>query len=333
MEPLIVPPESAAWGSARIDAILGLAEKGLLTPDELARAGDAAPLAPHPAAWRRGAERLLSFAGIALLAIGLIFFFAYNWQDLHRFAKLGLAWGALAACVLAGLFLPAGGAAQRASLLGASLGTGMLLALIGQIYQTGADMWQLFAAWLVLMTPFALLARSSASWLLWILLANLALGRVLALSMGPLALFDLSERDSLLLFAALNLLLALAFEAFPRRLLLTPRRHLPRLLALLWIGPLATGAGMGWFGAEMRPLLPVFVAVAGSAFWFHYRQRRDVPILALLLFAAIGVLGLGLVRVMPDSFLGFNLVALFLIAATGYAAVWLMGLLRQGEGR
>src|SRR5699024_11365250 len=39
-------------------------------------------------------------------------------------------------------------------LLIASIITGSLLALFGQVYQTGADTWQLFFAWAILITPW-----------------------------------------------------------------------------------------------------------------------------------------------------------------------------------
>ena len=57
-------------------------------------------------------------------------------------------------------------------LLIASIITGSLLALFGQIYQTGADTWQLFFAWAILITPWVVIARFPALWLLWLGLIN-----------------------------------------------------------------------------------------------------------------------------------------------------------------
>ena len=62
------------------------------------------------------------------------------------------------------------------------MATGAVLALVGQTYQTGADVWELFAAWAALMLPFAWLSRSTASWVLWLGVANLALMRALSQS-------------------------------------------------------------------------------------------------------------------------------------------------------
>ena len=49
-----------------------------------------------------------------------------------------------------------GGRAGKAALLAASLFVGALLALIGQIYQTGADTFEMFAAWAALILPWVL---------------------------------------------------------------------------------------------------------------------------------------------------------------------------------
>src|SRR5690606_29334947 len=162
--------------------LLRWTEQGRLSAEQLAAA--MAPEHPHPAArhWLAAFDLVLAFFGCVLLALGMIFFFAFNWADLHRFAKLGLAAAVLTGFAGAALRLPRESIAAQAVVLGAALTTGGLLALIGQIYQTGADIWQLFAAWAVLLLPWALLSRSTACWVLFWAVANLALVRYFATS-------------------------------------------------------------------------------------------------------------------------------------------------------
>ena len=50
----------------------------------------------------------------------------------------------------------------------------MIFAVYGQIYQTGADSYELFATWAVLMLPFAWVARSPVLWLFWLLIVQVA---------------------------------------------------------------------------------------------------------------------------------------------------------------
>src|SRR5690606_4636049 len=121
------------------------------------------------------------------------------------------------------------GVAWRAALFGACVATGAVLALVGQTYQTGADVWQLFAAWAALMLPFAWLSRSSASWMLWLGVANLALMRALSQSVWWGFFDTLSNAQTLLAIAAFNLIVLLVFEGFAPRLIAQPARWLHRL--------------------------------------------------------------------------------------------------------
>jgi uncharacterized membrane protein len=323
------------WSVAEVGQLLKLAEDGAISREELARAAQLGELAPSVAAWRQAADRLFAFGGVLLLGAAVVFFFAYNWADLHRFGKLGLAALALAGCVGLGLFTAPAGTTYRAALLGACICTGVLLALVGQIYQTGADVWELFAAWALLMLPFALLARSSASWALWLVVANAAATRAFSQLAGLGWLGALLVRDAALLVAALNLVVLSVFELGSTRLLAIPRRHLQRLAAFGVLAPLALGGMIGWWEREFLVVTLVFLLVAGAAAWVYFKLRRDLVILALALFAAIPVLTSGLVRALPGEggFFALNLVALFVIGSSAMAGKWLVRLNREGPAK
>lgn len=141
---------------------------------DVERAFKIAGLTPGAAEWSRFLNALLLWMGVALAAAGVIFFFAYNWAGLPRFGKFGIAEGLLAAAVIAGWRLGVDRASGQAAVLGASLLTGALLALVGQTYQTGADTFELFAYWAALILPWVVAARFGALWLVWIILMNLA---------------------------------------------------------------------------------------------------------------------------------------------------------------
>ncbi|MGT2495125.1 DUF2157 domain-containing protein [Cupriavidus basilensis] len=95
---------------------------------------------PDAAGWRTWLDRALAGAGRSLLCTGVIVFFAFNWQDSHKFATFGLLAAALT--LLAGVCLLA---TSRPTWLAAPRcaahrwAAGVLLAVIGQVYQTGAD--------------------------------------------------------------------------------------------------------------------------------------------------------------------------------------------------
>jgi uncharacterized membrane protein len=156
--------------------LLTWAAQGRIAPEHFARALRVAGVTPSRAGWRRFLDRLTLWLGTVLLAAGLVFFVAYNWQDLGRFARFALAEGALLLSLAGvwrfGVECPAG----KASLTGACLALGALLALTGIIYQTGADTFELFAAWAALMLPWVLLGRFAPLWLIWIAVLNTSVG-------------------------------------------------------------------------------------------------------------------------------------------------------------
>jgi len=323
-----------AWSFPHVGALFKLAESGELTAAQLERAAQDSPLRPARQAWLLAADRLFAFAGMALLASALIFFFAWNWPDLHRFAKLGLAIAALSACAGTAVMSPPCGTLYRAALFGACLFTGALLALIGQIYQTGADPWELFAAWTALMLPFALLARSSASWILWLAVGNVAMMRAISQQAPWLAfLGESSGSGAVLLLAAVNLAVLVAFEFAGSYLLVRPRRHLQRLAALGLLGPLVVGGLLGWWIRDFRSVTLAFVVVAAGMLLVYLRLRRDLPILGLTSFGAIAVLASGLIKLLPVgndwNVILYNVVAVAVILASAGTGRWLLALYRE----
>ncbi len=58
---------------------------------------------------------------------------------------------------------PLGDTSRQALLLAIALNIGALLALVGQTYQTGADPWQLFSTWALMLVPLAVFGQSPCS--------------------------------------------------------------------------------------------------------------------------------------------------------------------------
>jgi uncharacterized membrane protein len=73
-------------------------------------------------------------------------------------------------CIYARRRLPASAALAAVSLL-----CGALLALFGQVYQTGADTWQLFAVWALCILPWVAISRLDALWLFWVGLIDVSI--------------------------------------------------------------------------------------------------------------------------------------------------------------
>ncbi|HEX7560124.1 MAG TPA: DUF2157 domain-containing protein [Usitatibacter sp.] len=130
---------------------------------------------PDAAAWHGFTLRLLNAAGIGALGAGLIFFVAANWRDYGTLGRFAILEAAFIACVGFALWRPPPGTLGQSALVLATLVTGALLALFGQSYQTGADLYELFFVWAALALPFALAGRSGAVWATWWTVLNVAL--------------------------------------------------------------------------------------------------------------------------------------------------------------
>ena len=154
--------------------ILEWVERGRLPAEALPAVLRLARITPGPAEWRRFLSRLTLWLGTVFCAAAVIFFFAYNWQAMGRYAKFGLAEGLIIAAVFLAWRLGLERAGGKAALLAAALLVGALLALVGQTYQTGADTYELFAVWALAILPWVAVSCFGALWLLWIGLINLA---------------------------------------------------------------------------------------------------------------------------------------------------------------
>lgn len=118
--------------------------------------------------WNQFLSVFLLAVGVGFTVAGVIFFFAYNWDELPKFAKLGLVEGLLAATVLLAVFTRWSLFVKQILLTGATFLTGTLFAVFGQIYQTGADAYDLFLGWTIFTLLWAIAIRFAPLWLTFI---------------------------------------------------------------------------------------------------------------------------------------------------------------------
>jgi uncharacterized membrane protein len=149
-----------------------LAARGLIS---LAARDAALELIEPPRRWGVWVARLLTVVGASLVLAGIVYFFAFNWERIPPLTKLAAIAGLLVIAVGTVTVVGFGRLVSDVAASAAVLLVGVFLAVQGQIYQTGADAWQLFVGWAALALPFALLAGSAAAWALWLTVANVAL--------------------------------------------------------------------------------------------------------------------------------------------------------------
>ena len=221
------------------ERLQALVDAGVLPPPYLGRARDLALAPPTREAWRRFLATTLIALGALLVLSGVVYFFAYNWAGLHRFAKLGLIALAITGCTL--VSVGSGPVSQRFGHFGlpaAAVLVGPLLAVYGQAYQTGADAFELFVGWAVLILPWVAVSRFSPLWLFLLVL----------LDVGAVLVWDqVFDGDGFLMawmavgVGLLNGFAWATYEHFAnQRVPWLQGRWMARVLAGLTMGPLLT---------------------------------------------------------------------------------------------
>lgn len=300
-----------------------------LEPAVRRRAQELVSRGPDARGWLESLDRLALVSGAVLVVSGVVCFFAFNWRALHRFGKFGLIAAVLLAAVAfawkVGAERPSGKAA-----LGVACGlVGVWLAVIGQTYQTGADAFELFRAWSLLILPWVLLARSQGLWAFWVVILNFWL--FLGFEPNGLGM----EESLFWACAALNGGAWLVREGLQERL---RGRWLARVLVLPALGaPLELS--VGWIlrgGAGVRPApwaLAATVALAGALVALFRHWRRDLFMVTLGLGAGITLvttlLGHALLARAGFGCDALLIVGLALVVQVGGAAAWLRALGRE----
>lgn len=258
--------------------------------------------------WRLFWRDILSTCGALFLAAGIIFFFAWNWSGMHHFSKFALLGGVLTGSVLLALWRGLDSLPGRPAMLLASLSAGPLLAVYGQVYQSGADAWELFRVWAIVILPFALVGRQAALWLIFWVVGGI--GWLLYADTLPWpGSYSLPGLPEFFIVQAIGVAL---WEAAFRRWGKTPEHNwldapwLPRiivftvgwaltmfLISLIFDSLIfdfrQSGHGYSWFLPERSTALCLYAAsLAGGWHWYRHK-RQDLFMLACGVFSLISL--------------------------------------------
>jgi uncharacterized membrane protein len=312
----------------RLDALL---KAGVLTPAQHTRAVSLAIGTPGPDAWRRFAARASLALGAACMLFGLVFFIAWNWEGLPRFAQFA----ALEVLMVAAAFLSARAPdtfARQLALTFAAVVLGPLLAAYGQTYQTGADPYELFLTWALLAAPLAFVARFRPLWMIIVLLLNVSLA-LFCEQVRPFEYDPLTYQ--VVLLGALNGALWPAAELawgaksrWPSRVLALGAVLPPLPVAMLY----ASGEHLFHFEDWGLAAMGLCLSLSAVAALVYRRRRLDLFMLSVAAFGVSFVLAAALWRVVGtghlwDDDLHWHLAELtegvFFVAAATAAVAWI----------
>jgi uncharacterized membrane protein len=318
-----------------------LAQANHLTPAALEYALRMIGALPNAYAWRRFIDQALLLLGTALLSAGVIFFFAYNWANMSYFAKFGLLEVGVLTLVSFVAWRGLDNLSGKTTLLAASLLLGVLLAVYGQAYQTGADAFTLFLSWALLIVPWVLLGAFASLWLLLWGLFNLSLILYWGQVMDPSA----QLRILLFLFLfVLNGMALLAWEvAFKLGVSWLQGSWLGRILfcvtlMVLIIPTIETIVDFESFQDEMLSLqswaVALYLATTAAALWYYHYRQRDLFLLAVCLLGILIMITTFLGKLLPiQEVATWLLLAFVVIGQTVYATNWLQGVAHNWENQ
>ena len=299
-------------------------------------------LRPLMAERRMFALRAMKFAGVLSLAAGMIFLVAFNWQELGIYGRFAMAELPIVLALVVAWKKGTAGLSGKLAMMLAVLLTGALLALAGQTYQTGADVYELFLGWAFLTMPWTIACRYAPCWALWLVVMNTGV-----------ALYSGSAHLGLFTFL------------WPERWRWTPWAlpFLFNLAAYVTVEALASRKGWGFserwlrrglmaiamaFGTAvmvyqlleskyaMAPAagLEVFLFLGASVgfFVFAYTRRDDLFAFAVLALSWVVVTTTLVGRTMIDAHAGVGslfLIALYVIGASSAAVIGISHIARQ----
>ncbi|MBF8964252.1 DUF2157 domain-containing protein [Pontibacter sp. FD36] len=282
--------------------------------------------------WIRFVRLFLLGLGGSFLISGIIFFFAYNWADMHKFVKLGLIELLILAVTFAALFTKRSGTVKNVLLTASTVLVGVLFAVFGQIYQTGANAYDFFLGWTMCVVLWVVVARFQPLWFIFLVLLNTTL--VLYTQQVALHWSFAMVMDMMFILNAAAVVVWEVLAAKGR--VGIQHRWFPRLVGLAAITVITISmistlfAGINWdYG--LAYLLGAAMYGAGIAYGLRV---RDIFYLTALPFSAIAVVTAILVRIgenVPEFML--LLATIFVVGSITLLIQFLGRLNRQWHGR
>lgn len=240
----------------------------------------------------------LQMIGIALIAVSILYLLAANWWMLPKFIQLLIPQGLLLASALLSIRFTTKASLRQSLDTVAGLMLGLSLAVIGQIYQTGADSHRLFLLWTLLLLP-------------WFYRPNIGVFAMFSV-VSQLALYFYFKQSGWLFrteaayLLALNLLTGLTF-LYALRYYPVLRYLFILLMVVISVSSMFHFIGSGSFWALGSALVLLILL---TAYFYHRRKQLETSLLVAGLALSCSVLIFDLIQ----HYLQESAASLFILA-------------------
>ncbi|HTO14633.1 MAG TPA: DUF2157 domain-containing protein [Edaphocola sp.] len=273
-------------------------------------------------AWQKFFQIFIISLGVGFTVAGIVFFFAYNWDDLNKFTKIGLLQGLIIITTLIVLLPQIKDHVKNIILTGASVLVGVLFAVFGQIYQTGANAYDFFLAWTIFITLWVSVSNFSPLWLIYLFLINTTF----------ILYSEQVAKDWSGIFICLVLFLFNAFVLISAVYLDKSKKlkWFLNILALASISYATIGIVIGIFD-KYQHSFPILIFIAAITFGlgiWHGLKTKSVFYLSVIPFSLIIIVSALLIKI-SDSEMMFLLVSLFIIGSVTLTIKNLIGIQKK----
>lgn len=259
--------------------------------------------------WQKFLNLAFITLGLGFTVAGIVFFFAYNWDDLPKFVKLGLTELLLIATTVIALMPKFPSLIRNMVLTGAAMLVGVLFAVFGQIYQTGANAYDFFLAWTLFVVLWVVVFNFAPLWLLFLTLVNTTF--VLYTQQVARDWDEIFIVTLLFVFNALALILAITLPK------LTQKEEMPKwflyTLALAAVAFATVGISMGIVDDDFRSSFSILIMISAGLYTLGLRygsMTQNIFYPAIIAFSLIVIVSVQLVDISNGAGM-FLLVSLF----------------------
>lgn len=262
--------------------------------------------------WHKFLRLFFISLGVGFTTAGIIFFFAYNWADLHKFIKIGLIEGLIISLTLVILFSKISLDIKNILFTGTSILVGVLFAVFGQIYQTGANAYDFFLGWTMFITIWVFVSNYAPLWLVFITLINTTL-----ILYSQQVAHDWSEVFVFTLLFLINLLfLIIALVSKKTTKEIKPPIWFTNLIALATVSFSTIGISLGIFDQKQTPffVLIVITSILYALGIKYGLKGKSGFYLSIIPFSIIVIISAFLIKLSDDAGM-FFFISLFVIGS------------------
>ncbi len=263
--------------------------------------------------WIKFLNILLLGLGVAFCISGIIFFFAFNWDEMPEAVKIGLVEVLIVASVSIALFSRFTPVIKSIIMTGAALLVGALFGVFGQIYQTGANAYDFFLAWTVFIALWAFAVNFPPLWLVFMTLVNITVW----MYYDQVADWEKLTRNNILFL--INSGFLVVYETLYRKKIIKNRPvWLNYIVTLATVTLISSGVIFVIFENEFTVASGwcLFLCLAGFSGAVIYGLRyKNVFYIATIPAAAVAIISFLIGKWMDDAISMFFLIGIFIVAS------------------